>query len=50
VTRVDVQGAKSYAVLVIPGMRASSTSAVVWIQDEPEDPGAADPPTPVTVQ
>ncbi|MBI5517647.1 MAG: zf-HC2 domain-containing protein [Deltaproteobacteria bacterium] len=50
VTRVDVQGAKSYAVLVIPGMRESSTSAVVWIQDEPEDPTSPDPQATVTVQ
>ncbi len=33
VTRVDVQGAKSYAVLQIPGVAPGALTAVVWIQD-----------------
>lgn len=33
VTRVDVQGAQSYAVLEIPGVSPGVTTAVVWIQD-----------------
>lgn len=33
VTRVDVQGAQSYAVLEIPAVTPGMTTAVVWIQD-----------------
>lgn len=33
VTRVDVQGAQSYAVLQIPGVAPGALTAVVWIQD-----------------
>ncbi len=36
VTRVDVQGAQSYAVLELPGLAPGATTAVVWIQD-PDD-------------
>jgi hypothetical protein len=43
VTRVDVQGAKSYAVLQIPGVAPGALTAVVWIQD-PVD-GEASPTT-----
>ena len=41
VTRVDVQGARSYAVMEIAGMSPGTTTAVVWIQD-PEE-GSASP-------
>lgn len=42
VTRVDVQGAQSYSVLQIQGVSGAMT-AVVWIQDPPEES-----PTPST--
>lgn len=42
VTRVDVQGAQSYSVLQIQGVSGAMT-AVVWIQDAPEES-----PTPST--
>lgn len=42
VTRVDVQGAQSYAVLEIPGVSPGVTTAVVWIQDLADD---APPPS-----
>lgn len=37
VVRIDVEGAKSYTVMQVPGTIEGSTTAVVWIQDEPED-------------
>lgn len=40
VTRVDVQGAQSYSVLQIPGVSPGVTTAVVWIQDSPEEPSS----------
>ena len=48
VVRVEVVGAKSYAVLQVPGMLPGATTAVVWIQDEPEDTPSE--PGTVTVQ
>jgi hypothetical protein len=38
VVSVEVDGAKSSTVLEIEGSHPESTSAVVWIQDEPDDP------------
>ncbi len=43
VTRVDVQGAQSYAVLEIPGVAPGATTAVVWIQDLDESSPATAP-------
>ncbi|MEZ4410076.1 MAG: hypothetical protein R3A52_26910 [Polyangiales bacterium] len=40
-TRVDVRGAQSYAVMMVPGVDAAET-AIVWIADPP-DPSP--PPT-----
>jgi hypothetical protein len=37
VTRVDVQGAQSYSVLQIQGVNPGAMTAVVWIQDAPEE-------------
>lgn len=42
VTRVDVRGAQSYAVLELPGISPGATTAVVWIQDLADD---APPPS-----
>jgi anti-sigma factor RsiW len=43
VTSVDVQGAQSFSVLEIPGVSPGATTAVVWIQDSPEE--SPTPPT-----
>lgn len=37
VTHVDVQGAQSYSVLQIQGVSPGAMTAVVWIQDPPEE-------------
>lgn len=37
VTQVDVQGAQSYSVLQIQGVSPGAMTAVVWIQDPPEE-------------
>jgi anti-sigma factor RsiW len=37
VVRIDVQGAQSYAVLSVPGVNPGAMTAVVWIQDSPEE-------------
>lgn len=37
VTRVDVRGAQSYAVLELPGVAPGATTAVVWIQDSDDE-------------
>lgn len=44
VTRVDVQGAQSYAVLEIPGVSPGVTTAVVWIQDLADDAPSSSAP------